>query len=454
MKHIRIASLGLAAVGVISILVASSASAVVPNITQGLDVSTTGGNPSAPAGGYTPSISQDGRYATWVSSANNLVTAPTNNNKGQVFVRDLKTSTTTMISKDVSGNPGDQSSIMPSISGNGRYIVYVSTASNLVSGYGLGNYLHIFLYDAKTGTTYLVDKDSSGTFQNHGRYATDPSVSDDGKYVMFKYRSISSGNLITTPTLSANVEYIMMKNMATGEVKLVNEGLSGTAPNASQTDKPHMSCSGDYVAFSSTANNLVSGTTGNLKHAYLKDMRTNAITNISASSDNGALVNSISCNGQNIGLSSNSTNLTSATIPNTYDQTYVYSRITGDYALLSQSSSGATGNASSRLAMASDNINYVAFGSSATNLTGSTITGHQVYFRNSGANTTELLSASSAGVPSNGNSQYPSISADGKYVSYFSSAYNIIDGYYYQNPANGQYNTVTYVTRTGVGYEF
>lgn len=454
-KHILIA--GIALVATLGLSVYSSVQATVPNVTQAIDVNTTGGAPNARAeANFPPALSQDGRYATWVSSASNLVSSPAANNKSQVFLRDLKDGTTTMISKSSTGDPGDLNSLTASVSATGRYVVYSSTAKNLTSDWNQGGYSHIYLYDTKTGTTQSVDKDNTGYFNYIGYMSWNPSVSADGKYVSFLYMPLgSSGGVLSSPSLTVNSKYLIMKNMVTGEVKLINKGLSNSAPNATQTDQNHayMSCDGTYVAFTSTATNLVSGSNTSTTNAYLKNMRTGEIISLSPTADNGTTVNSISCNGQNVGIVSNSTNLTSTSVSSTYWQAYAYSRINNEFTLLSKSGSGTLGNNSSGLVSVSDNINYAAFRSEATNLTSGTITGKQIYLRNSLANTTELLSTSSSGAAANGLSIYPVISADAKYVSFISEASNIVSGHSAQDQF-GNPLRLFYHTRTGVSYDF
>lgn len=451
MRHIRtLTVIGLITAAVFG-LSTHWASATVPNISQLLDVSTTGGVANQTSG-YPPVFSQDGRYVVWASGATNLVSTPATTGNGQVYVRDIKNGTTTLISKNSSGTPANYQVADPSISANGRYIVYTSSANNLTPEYNLGNYHHVYLHDTKTGTTQLVDKDSSGNFNYHRRWASFPKVSDDGKYVMFRYRSQDAANIISTPTLSANVEYIMMKNMATGEVKLVNEGLSSAAPNASQNTQPYMSCDGVYVAFSSTATNLVSTVPVSSNNAYIRDMRAETTTIIKPTADNNMSVTDLSCNGQNIGIASQATNLTSTTISGTHWQGYLYNRINDDFSLVSQSTSGTLGNNSTNNVKVSNSGDYAAFSGSASNLiSGTTYAG--VIFRNISANTNELLCASSAGVPCNANSNNHAMSADGKYVGFFSTANNILPGVYYQY-ANGTYGHLTYITRTGASYDY
>jgi Tol biopolymer transport system component len=135
-----------------------------------------------------PAISGNGRYVAFTSSADDLV--PNDNNNSQdVFVRDLQTGTTTLVSVSTDGvHPGNGNSYSPSISADGRYVLFQSLASNLASG-SFGNaQQNLFLRDLQTGTTYALTGGSAT-----GVYAA--AMTPDGRYVAF-YGSASgiSGN--------------------------------------------------------------------------------------------------------------------------------------------------------------------------------------------------------------------------------------------------------------------
>ena len=107
-----------------------------------------------------PSISADGRFVTFSSEASNLVPGDTNNS-GDIFVRDLSTNTTTRVSVDSAGNQGNRESFDVSISGNGRFVAFQSSATNLVPG-DTNNSADIFVRDLSTNTTTRVSVDSAG----------------------------------------------------------------------------------------------------------------------------------------------------------------------------------------------------------------------------------------------------------------------------------------------------
>jgi Tol biopolymer transport system component len=139
-----------------------------------------------PDAGRPPAMSSDGRYVAFNSPATNLV-ASDGNNSYDVFVRDRVAGTTERVSVDSAGNEGNDHSWYPSISGDGRYVAFESGASNLVLGDtdvcgGYGCY-DIFVHDRDTGTTERVSVDSAGNEANG--HSSSPCISTDGRYVAF-----------------------------------------------------------------------------------------------------------------------------------------------------------------------------------------------------------------------------------------------------------------------------
>lgn len=130
-----------------------------------------------------PAISGDGRFIAFTSSANDLVANITYNaqyNAQNVFVRDLQTGTTTLVSVSTNGfNSGNGDSYSPIISADGRYVLFHSKASNLASGSFGSGYENLFLRDLQTGATYALTSGGSGT----GVYAA--SMTPDGQNIAF-----------------------------------------------------------------------------------------------------------------------------------------------------------------------------------------------------------------------------------------------------------------------------
>ena len=123
------------------------------------------------------------------SSASNFV-AGDMNGTGDIFVHDRQTNQTTLVSVSSGGAQGNDDSFDSAISGNGRYVTFASNADNLVAGDT--NYdSDIFVHDRQTGQTTLVSANSGGAQGNNG--SIDPAISADGRYVAFES---SASNLV------------------------------------------------------------------------------------------------------------------------------------------------------------------------------------------------------------------------------------------------------------------
>ncbi len=128
------------------------------------------------------SITPDGRYVAFTSRASNLVGGDT---AGQTdaFLKDLRTGRTTRISVSGTGAQGNSESTGPKISANGRYVVFQSWATNLVEGDTTADAADVFVRDLRTRTTDLVSVSSTGEQAND--YTAGVAISDDGRYVTF-----------------------------------------------------------------------------------------------------------------------------------------------------------------------------------------------------------------------------------------------------------------------------
>jgi Tol biopolymer transport system component len=147
-------------------------------------VSVDAGGNESNGHSYSPAISGDGRYVAFESFATDLVAGGTNGNS-HIFVRDRQTGTTTLVSVHSNGTEGDQDSTLPSISADGRYVTFQSQADNLVVGdTNLFPLSDIFVHDLQTGITTLVSVDSDGIQGSGDSFA--PSISSDGKFVAFE----------------------------------------------------------------------------------------------------------------------------------------------------------------------------------------------------------------------------------------------------------------------------
>ena len=219
-------------------------------------------------GSLIPSISADGRYVAFQSGASNL---GGNNQFEGVFVHDRQTGQTTCISVAPDGTPENDVSGGPSISADGRYVAFHSNASNLVSGddddpnddFGLG-WRHdgdVFVHDRQTGQTSRIST-AFDDIEVMMRGAGAPSISADGRYVMF-----------TASQPFGMPGSVFVYDRQTGETTRVVESFDGTPVNE-PAGGSSISANGRYVVFGSNSNNLVSGDTNNMWDIFVHDRQT------------------------------------------------------------------------------------------------------------------------------------------------------------------------------------
>jgi Tol biopolymer transport system component len=370
-----------------------------------------------------PSISDDGRYVAFQSDATNLV-AGDSNVKSDVFVRDRQTGTTYLVSRDSAGVKGNGHSYNPSISADGRYVAFESDASNLVAG-DTNVKRDIFVRDRNTGTTYRVSRDSAGAEGDGG--SSYSSISADGRYVAFN--SVAA-NLVSGDT--NGVQDIFVRDRQTGTTSLISRDSAGIEGNGGSL-YPKISADGRYVVFMSDATNLVAGDTNVKSDIFVRDRQTGTTTLVSKDSagvegNENSNYPSISGNSRYVAFESDATNLVSGDT-NVKRDVFVRDRQSGTTTLVSKDSAGVEGNDMSYLPSLSADGRYVGFYSDATNLvSGDTNTASDVFVRDRNTGTTTRASKNSAGVEGNDMSSSSPVSADGRYVAFQSLATNLVSG--------------------------
>ncbi|MEO5341270.1 MAG: Ig-like domain-containing protein [Magnetococcus sp. MYC-9] len=225
---------------------------------------------------YAPAVSADGRYVAFNSRATNLVDNDTNNS-ADIFLRDTKTGQTTRISVDSTGTEGDNDSFDCAISADGRFVVFSSLAANLVDNDTNGS-SDIFLRDTKTGKTTRISVGSSGNQGNN--ISVKPQISADGRFVVF---SSLASNLVDKDTNRSTDVFLrdiqtgqtmrLSVNAANIQGNSSSAGISADGPSAISAD-------GRYVAFSSNASNLVGDTNG-VADIFLRDTQAMQLPSLS-----------------------------------------------------------------------------------------------------------------------------------------------------------------------------
>ena len=309
-----------------------------------------------------PTISGDGRFVAFVSLARNLVPGDTNGS-GDIFVHDRQTGETTRVSVDSNGVEGNDYSHYPAISANGRFVAFESGASNLVAGDSNG-YRDIFVHDRQTGETSRVSVNSSGEEGNS--WSEYPAISANGRFVAFE--SLASNLVAGDSNIGSDV---FVHDRQTGETTRVSVDSNGVQGN-SYSWYPAISADGRFVAFESLASNLVAWDSNGYRDIFVHDRQTGQTTRASVDSS-GVEGNScsyapaISADGRFVAFESFASNLVAGD-SNITDDIFVHDRQTGETSRVSVDSSGVEGNSHSYAPAISANGRFVAFESFASNL--------------------------------------------------------------------------------------
>jgi Tol biopolymer transport system component len=308
-----------------------------------------------------PSISGDGRYVVFSSIANNLVPGDTNGFE-DVFIRDRTAGTTLRVSVASNGTQGDALALMADVSDNGRYVVFASDATNLVTGDTNGS-IDIFLRDVTGNTTTRQSVLSNGT-QASGD-STRPAISADGNVIVFE--SLATMGLVD----AGGAADVFVRNVTAGTTTRVSVSSSGAQSNG-VSNAPAISGDGNVVAFYSLGTNLVTGDTEGNGDVFVRNLTTSETTRVSVSStgvagDDPSASPSLSTDGRYVAFSSIATNLVSGDT-NAVGDIFVFDRQSSSTARVSVSGLGVQADGRSRYPSISGDGRVVAFDSAATNL--------------------------------------------------------------------------------------
>lgn len=277
-----------------------------------VEVSGTQGNNDS----FRPGFSPDGKYVLFESYADNLVAGDTNTSC-DVFLKNLTTGAVTLVSTDANGVKGNSSSTHAQFSANGNYVVFESTAANLVSGDTNSAY-DIFVKNLATGAIQLASSSVAGSQGNSGSQGA--SISSDGQHVAF----LSTSTTLVSENTN-HVRSVFVKNLTTGAIQLVSTSADGIQGNNS-CSMCMISDDGRYVAFVSDSDNLVAGDTNNKSDVFIKELATGAIQRVSTSAAGvegnaytGADTLKFSADGKYLVFSSGSTNLVEGDTNSGYD---------------------------------------------------------------------------------------------------------------------------------------
>jgi Tol biopolymer transport system component len=193
-----------------------------------------------------------------------------------IFVHDRQTALTTRVSVNSSGVEADDDSNLPSISADGRFVAFASSAQNLVTN-GASIFTQIFVHDRQTGQTSRVSVSNAGSVGNNN--STWPALSADGLFVAFES---SASNLVPADSNAlADVFVRDRANSLTTRVSVASDGAQGNLPSNGRLG---ISSDGRCVAFQSRATNLVQGDTNSRFDIFVRDRLDGVTTRVSVSS--------------------------------------------------------------------------------------------------------------------------------------------------------------------------
>jgi len=272
---------------------------------------TTGGVQGNGTSQY-PSISNDGRYVSFTSLATNLIAGDTNA-RPDVFRRDITSNVTIRVSVTNAGAQGNNTqtrniNMTSSISGDGRYVLFRSSASNLVAG-DTNGLEDLFVRDVVGATTKRVSLSNTGVQPNNTSYMG--KISNDGRYVVF---STAATNLVTGDTNIAEDVFVRDRTLNnTTRVSISTSGAQ-TPVGGLGSNKPSISDDGRYVVFTSYDDTLIADDTNAVADTYMRDRTANTTTRVSIGNlgeqcDDYCNAGVISGNGLFVAFSSASTNL-------------------------------------------------------------------------------------------------------------------------------------------------
>ena len=370
-----------------------------------------------PAGGngdsVAPWISADGRFVLFSSSANDLVPGDNSQLGLDVFLLDRSSNTMVLVSANFSGNGGGNgNSLAGQVSANGRYAVFQSDASDLLPG-DTNGVSDIFVRDLQTGSNILVSVAADGSWGNGA--STDPVMTPDGRYAAFV--SVAA-NLVAGDT--NGIADVFVRDLVNGTTRLVSTGASGVNVSA-----PVMTPDGRFVAYACTTLGLSSSPTGEV---YVCDLVSNvtlwASTNAANLAKGVLSLTSAACFHPAISDDGRYLVFKAAATASSASQAMIFQYNATNGTVTAISSNGFAPwiqNDDVCGPEMSPDGRFVVF--VATNLNSACLT-IQLWDAQAGTNHTVSVAADGS-LPTNSISDTPAVSADGRFVVFMSNATNL-----------------------------
>jgi Tol biopolymer transport system component len=371
--------------------------------TEMVSINAAGTDSGGGASRY-PVMSPDGRFIAFTSNGQDFIAPPDAGFNTDVFVRDMNAGTTQWASVAMDGGPSNRTSEEAAISDDGRYVAFRSTASDL---HALDNdtNLDIFQRDLVSQTTALVSIDTLGTGSSDDNSSRQISMSGDGRYVVFKSRAT---NLVTPDSNNREDVFAWDRDAAMGsQISLVSANQTGTDSGNTSSDQGVISRDGSRIAFRSAASDLDTRDDDGSYDVYARDTsnlgaETPSYFLVSATPDDldagGSSHNpAISADGRHVVFRSNGNDIIE--LDTAGEDVFVRDLQAGVTALASPNSGGTgSGNDSSDNPAISGDGGTVAYRSDASDLVANDINARGDVFAFS-TSTVSLLSVRDPGIP-------------------------------------------------------
>jgi hypothetical protein len=394
-------------------------------------VATDGSQPKT--GGVTlgSDVSTNGRYVVFTSTAPNLVAGDTNN-APDVFWRDNQTNVTERVSLTNTGAQANIGAYGALVSADGRYVAFTSDSTNLISG-DTNDVTDVFIRDRGLGTTTRVSVVNGGGESDNASVLT--SMTPDGRFVVFD----SDSDILVGTADDNAVTDVFVRDRARSTTQRVSINTDSTQGDAASTGGS-ISDDGRYIAFVSDASTLDPGwnDSGAYTDVFVRDRTSNVTTRITGfpngdEADGPSTGVAISGNGKVVAFDTAATNLVD---PPDDANTDVYATVLGSNVFERVSvptSVDAPGGGDSAVTSVSDDGRFVLFQSQAKNLVSDALTAASDAFVRDRTNhatvlaaTTQAMKEPTAGSAVLSGSAANAISGDGRYVLFSSTATDVI----------------------------
>jgi Tol biopolymer transport system component len=392
-------------------------------------VSTSGAQ--ANDGSAAPSVTFDGRFVVFFSDATNLIAGP-HNGKRQIYLRDRFTNTTTVVSVANSGELGDGDSAWAAISQSGAVVAFESVATNL-SGIDANELRDIYVRDLSKGVTERLTVAADGSETDGNSYH--PSASFDGRYIVF--HSDATNLVAGDVNLCSDV---FIRDRVAGVTQRVSTnafGVAGNGPSRHAT----VSADGAIVVFESDATNLDSSDTNGATDIFVKNMVTGSVKRITNNASGAAAAGHsadarLTPDGRFVVFTSDATDLKVANAGNPSNPAgrrlvYVADLFSGLIERASSTVSGGVPDANCYIPDISADGRFITYSSPSSLIVAGDANGREdafVYDRQLKQSVRVSLAAD--GTQIDGFADFTTISGDGTFVAFMSDATNLMPSDY------------------------